>query len=194
MIRKFINEGIPSFFNNYDTGAPFQRCTFCDSKLEASDKYAVEKMINQNITLQSREIVYEYALCWECATSMGSEISDDSREAIQLLYNEHSENLIRKLDYLHSTDKYTLESWMERCSLTNKEIRLCGEFSVSAIIEHGNLVYEQAPMIVSDEFMMKLQNVLSQETKEGFEGLRNKIMDGSPSVEDLVFGPVPGLI
>ena len=151
-------------------------------------------MINQNIGLQSREIVYEYALCWDCATTMGSEISDDSKDAIQELYNEHSETVMRKLDYLHSTDKYSLESWLERCSLTGKEIRLCSEFSVSGIIEEGNLVYEQSPIVVSDEFMYILQQVLSKETKEGFDGLRDKIMDGSPSIEDLVFGPVPGLI
>jgi hypothetical protein len=194
MIRKFFNEGIPSLFNNYDTGAPFTKCTFCNEGLANKSKYVVEKMINQNIVLQSREIVYEYALCWDCAATMGSEISDDSKEAIQELYNEHSETVMRKLDYLHSTEKYSLESWLERCSLTGKEIRLCGEFSVSGIIEGGNLVYEQSPIVVSDEFMHKLQRVLSKETKEGFDRLRDKIMDGSPSIEDLVFGPVPGLM
>ncbi|MEN8696273.1 MAG: hypothetical protein ABF317_03120, partial [Bacteroidia bacterium] len=60
--------------------------------------------------------------------------------------------------------------------------------------EDGNLVFEQTPLVVSDEFMEKMQGVLSKETKEGFDGLRDKIMDGSPSVEDLVYGPVPGLL
>jgi hypothetical protein len=194
MIRKFFSDGIPSFFNNYDTGAPFTKCTFCDAALDAKSKYAIEKMINQNIALQSREIVYEYALCWNCATTMGSQLSNDSKEAIQELYKEHSETVTRKLDYLHGTEKYSLESWLERCSLTGKEIRLCSEFSVSGIVEGGNLVYEQSPIVVSDEFMHKLQQVLSKETKEGFDALRDQILDSSPSIEDLVFGPVPGLM
>lgn len=193
MIRKFLNDGIPSIFLNYDTGVPFSKCTFCDGNLDTTSKYAVEKMINQNLVLQSKEIIYEYALCWDCATTMGSDISDDSKLAIQKLYNEHSEVLMRKLDYLHATDKYTIDSWLERCSLTGKEIRLCGEYSVSCIIEGGNLVYEQTPMVVSDEFMQKLQDVLSKETKESMDGLRQKITDGTPSIEDLVYGPVPGL-
>lgn len=193
MIRKFLNDGIPSFFHNYDTGAPFTKCTFCDDSLEYKSRYAVEKMINQNIVLHTREIVYEYALCWDCATSMGTDISEDSKTAIYKMYADHSETLMRKLDYLHGTEKYSLDSWIERCSLTGKEIRLCGEFSVSGIIEDGNLVFEQAPMVVSDEFMQKLQNVLSKETKESMDGLRQKIIDGSPCIEDLVYGPVPGL-
>lgn len=194
MIRKFLNDGIPSFFHNFDTGAPFAKCTFCDENLEEKSKYAVEKMMNQNTVLQSREIIYEYALCWDCAASMGSDISEDSKAAIQLLYNQHSENIIRKLNYLHETKKYSLDSWLERCSMTGKEIRLCSEFSVSGIIEDGNLVFEQSPMVVSEDFMYKMQKVLSKETKESFDGLRDKILDGTPSVEDLVFGPVPGLI
>ena len=194
MIRKFFGDGIPSFFNNYDTGAPFTTCTFCDVELATKSKYAIEKMINQNITVQSREIVYEYALCWDCAKTMGSTVSDDSKKAIKELYNEHSETVMRKLGYLHHTEKYSLESWLERCSLTGKEIRLCGEFSVSGIVEGGNLVYEQSPIVVSDEFMHKLQQVLSKETKEGFDGLRDKILNVSPSIEDLILGHVPGLI
>ncbi|MDB4173745.1 hypothetical protein N9811_02960 [Bacteroidia bacterium] len=194
MIRKYLHDGIPTFFFNYDTGAPFTRCTFCDGKLDAYNKYIVEKHIRQNTVLHSREIVYEYALCWGCASNMGSEISDDSKQAIQQLFAAHGETLMRKVDYLHTTKQYTLDSWMERCSLTGKEIRLCSEFSASALVEDGNLVFEQTPLVVSDEFMEKMQGVLSKETKEGFDGLRDKIMDGSPSVEDLVYGPVPGLL
>jgi len=194
MIKKYLHDGVPSLFHNYDTGAPFTKCTFCDANLEEKNKYAVEKLLSQNITLKTREIVYEYAICWDCTGSIGNDISEDSKLAIQQLYTEHSEVLLRKLDYMHRTENYTIDGWLERCSLTGKEIRLCGEFSVSGIIESGNLVYEQTPMVVSDEFMEKLQGVLSQETKDSFDGLRDKIMDGSPSVEDLVFGPVPGLI
>lgn len=192
MVTKFFDNGIPSLFFNYDTGAPFSSCTFCEKKMTSETKYAVEKMIHQNTVMQIREIVYEYAMCWDCATALGGDISQESRLAIQQLYNEHGDILMRKLDYLHRTKKYTIDSWLERCSLTGKEIRNCEEFSISGIIESGNLVYEQAPMVVSGQFMQKLHDVLSEETNKGFQGLRDKITDGSPSVEDLVYGPVPG--
>jgi hypothetical protein len=46
---------------------------------------------------------------------------------------------------------------------------------------------------VSDDFMLKLQDVLSLETKESFDKFREQLVDG-PSIEDLIFSPTPGLI
>jgi hypothetical protein len=87
-----------------------------------------------------------------------------------------------------------IDSWTERCTFTGKESRLCEEFSVSGIIERGSLVYEHSPVVVSDDFMKLVQGVLSKETKETFDGLRDKILDGSPSIEDLIFSPSPGIL
>ena len=56
------------------------------------------------------------------------------------------------------------------------------------------MVFEQGPMVVSDEFMERLQDVLSVETKQAFDKIRDKVFDGSPSLEDLIFSPKPGLI
>jgi hypothetical protein len=42
--------------------------------------------------------------------------------------------------------------------------------------------------------MEKLQGVLSVETRRAFDKLRDKVFDGSPSLEDLIFSPTPGLI
>ena len=64
---------------------------------------------------------------------------------------------------------------------------------MSAIIEDNRLVYEHSPMVVSDDFMLKLQDVLSKETKESFDKFREQLVAG-PSIEDLIFSPTPGLI
>lgn len=192
-IKKFLSEGVPVFFHSYETDQPFTACTFCKLPLSRFLRYGVEKVFKQNRTLNSKEIVYEYAICWGCATSMGAEISKDSKVAISKLFEEHNTHLQHKLEYLHTTEKYILDSWLERCSLTGKETRLCEEFAVSAIIEENKLVYEHSPMVISDEFMLKLQDVLSAETKESFDRFREQLVDG-PSIEDLIFSPTPGLI
>jgi len=194
MIRKFLFDGIPSFFYQYDTETPFVRCTMCETSLVLANTYIIEKVFKQNKYLKVSEIVYEYAICLECAGAAGDEISQDSRQAITNVFNAHRDHLTMKLDYLHSTEKYNLESWLERCSFTGKEIRLCNEYAVSCIVENGNMVFEQGPMVVSDEFMEKLQGVLSAETKRAFDKIRDKVFDGSPSIEDIIFSPTPGLI
>ncbi|MDB9882794.1 hypothetical protein OAD66_06630 [Bacteroidia bacterium] len=192
--KKFLSDDIPAFFYKFDTEVPFTNCSLCDGKLSDYSKYAIEKVFKQNKILNTSEIVYEYAICWDCAQTSGSDISEDSKIAIMSLFVEHKNFISMRTDYLHANKMYNIESWIERCSLTGKEVRLCNEYAISAIIENDKLLYEHSPMVVSDEFMEKLQSVLSKETKDKFDGLRDKILDGSPSVEDLIFSPTPGVL
>ena len=103
MIRKKITSSIPSFFYSYETNAPFKHCTMCGESFTDLSRYFIEKVFKQNIVLNKSEIVYEYAICELCATSMSNEISDESKLAITQLYEAYSENLLRKIDYLHRT-------------------------------------------------------------------------------------------
>ena len=193
MSKKFLSEGVPSFFMKYDTECPFDRCTLCNSDLQEQHKYVVEKVFKQNKMLATSEIVHEYAICWECTQTAGKEVSDESRQAIVDLFSEHQIYVRMKADFLHENELYAMESWVEKCSLTGKEIRLCEEYAVSGVIENGCLVFDYSPMVVSDTFMQKLQSVLSKETKEAFDDLSEQILDGAPSLEDFIFSPTPGL-
>jgi hypothetical protein len=193
MIRKFLSDNIPELFQSYDTNEPFAHCSMCERKLLLEDRYAVEKVVKQNKVLNKSEIVYEYAICWDCVNEMSDDISEESKASILNLYESYNNNVAMKLDYLHRTEKYNIESWTERCTFTGKEIRLCNEFSVSGIIDRGGLLYEHSPMVVSDEFMEEMQGVLSKETKDSLNGLRDKILDGSPSLEDIINTPTIGI-
>ncbi len=193
MIRKKISSSIPSFFYSYDTNTPFSQCSMCNKFFNDSSRYFIEKVFKQNIVLNKSEIVYEYAICELCATSMSDEISEESKISITELYEAHSENLLRKIDYLHRTEKYSIDSWVDRCSMTGKEVRLCDEYAVNGIVENGCLVYEHTPIVISDDFVQKIQEVLSKETKDTFNDFKNQITDVSPSVEDLIFSPSPSI-
>jgi hypothetical protein len=124
---------------------------------------------------------------------MQGEISDESMQSLVRIMQQHHPQFLMKLEYLHETEKYDLDSWIETCSFTGKPIHLCDEFTVSAIIENGNLVFEQTPIAVSDQFMELIQENLSKETKESFNGLRDKINDDSPSLEDIINTPTVGI-
>lgn len=193
MIKKYLADGVPSFFFKFDTDVPFDRCTLCDELLEGK-KYIIEKHLKHNKRFGTNEIVYEYAVCEDCTTSMQGDISEESLQSITELFAEHQNQLLMKLEYLHSTEKYNIDSWLEKCSFTGLSTSQCDNFSVSAIIEDGSLVYEQTPMVVSDVFMEKVQDTLSKETKESFDGIKDKIVDGSPSIEDIIGTPTVGII
>lgn len=194
MIKKHFSEDLPKFFYNFDTNAPFTHCLVCHESLDLKGVYAVEKVMKHNRVLNSDEIVFEYAMCMDCAEDLQSEISKESMQAIAALYEEYSLNLATKLEYLHETEKYSLESWLERCSFTGKEIRLCDEYQVSAIIEDGKLVYDHSPMVVSDVFIELLQERLSEKTKGFFNDFRDKHFDLDPDLKDLINGPTVGIL
>lgn len=194
MIKKYNSEHLPDLFKSYDTKEAFSHCLICNEALEHKHRYAVEKVFKQNQLTGVSEIIYEYAICFDCATEVGDEISEESMEAIQNLYEAHSQNMMMKLDYLHSTEKYNIESWTERCSFTAKEIRLCSEYSVSGIIENGQLVYEHAPIVVSDLFMEKIQDCMSKKTRDYFDGFKDEYFDLPPELKDLINGPTVGII
>jgi hypothetical protein len=164
----------------------------CDQDLNGK-KYVIEKVFKNNKVLNSREILYEYAVCIYCTGQMQGEISDESMQSLVRIMQQHHPQFLMKLEYLHETEKYDLDSWIETCSFTGKPIHLCDEFTVSAIIENGNLVFEQTPIAVSDQFMELIQENLSKETKESFNGLRDKINDDSPSLEDIINTPTVGI-
>ena len=192
MIKKYSHESIPPFFYNYNTNSPFTKCTLCDGDLTEAP-YVIEKHLKHNIQFGTNEIVYEYAVCNACLSQKQGDISDESMASIQKLMAEHQHHLLMKLEYLHSTEKYQVESWIEKCSFTGLPANKCSSFSVSALIENHQLIFEQTPLMVSDVFQEKMQEVLSKETKESFDGLKDKILDGSPSVEDIIGTPTVGI-
>ncbi|MFY0643177.1 MAG: hypothetical protein JXR19_01785 [Bacteroidia bacterium] len=194
MIKKHLSEDIPEFLYNHDTNEPFSHCKMCGFPLEDKEAYAIEKVFKQNKKLGIREIVYEYAICMDCAGGVQDEISEESMQSLKALYDEFGLQMFMKLEYLHSTEKYNIESWTEKCSFTGKDLNTCSEFSVSAIVEGGKLVYEHAPIAVSDDFMELMQERLSKKTRDYFDGFKDEFFDLPPELKDLINGPTVGII
>ena len=194
MIKKHLSDGTPEFFYNYETGAPFTHCLMCKKDLSTAENYAIEKVLKQNRNMDAPEIIYEYAICMDCAGGMQDEISEESLQSIKDLFEEHSFNALMKLEYLHSSDIYDMKAWTERCTFTGKETRLCSEFTVTGLFENGNLVYEHGPMVVSDDFMEMIQDVLSKKTRDYFDGFRDEYFDLPPDIKDIINSPTVGII
>ncbi len=194
MIKKHLEEKLPEFLYNFDTNAPFTHCIMCNEDLNSKEAYAIEKVFKQHKGIAKPEIVYEYAICMDCASGVQDEISEESMESLKNLYEEYSLNMLMKLEYLHETEKYNIESWTERCSFTGKELRNCSEYSVSAIIEGGKMVYEHAPLAVSDEFMELVQEQMSKKTRDYFDGFKDNFFDLPPEIKNLINGPTVGII
>ena len=59
---------IPSEFYSFSSGVLFDRCIDCDKYLlEKDTEYFIEKAIRQYDGYKARDVIFEYAICFQCA-------------------------------------------------------------------------------------------------------------------------------
>ena len=191
MIKKHIASKIPDYFKSLDTGESFQTCKLCECSLDGQD-FVIEKTFKNNKVFQARELLFEYAVCMTCAKSAHQDISEESMAKIMELMSAHQSQYHMRLQLLHQNEHYDMLAWSEHCFFTGKPTRLCEEFTVSALFEKGQLIYEYSPVVVSDDFMELLQDHLSVETKKLLGGLGEELID-SPGIEDIINTPTLGV-
>ena len=75
---------IPPEFFCFETHSPFTNCLVCDKDLSKGDiDYFVEKAIKNYPDHDVADVVYEYAMCWNCVQQMNGQMSEDSMQNIQ---------------------------------------------------------------------------------------------------------------
>ena len=115
---------VPEELWSFETGAPMQRCFMCDCDLfEEGTNYLIEK------AFKGDEVLFEYAVCFECRMKLQDELS---KKSLQLIYNyfaEHVDFERRRVEFL---DRYGMDygKWVERCLVKDKSRAECAEFQV----------------------------------------------------------------
>jgi hypothetical protein len=69
---------IPTIFYNTETKAPIDRCLVCHSYLLIDTDYIIEKAIVNYPTTDSFDLIWEFAMCIDCMTSVLNEYSKQS--------------------------------------------------------------------------------------------------------------------
>ena len=76
---------IPPVFHSLETDGPFDACLRCSRPLlDGEVAYMIERVFKRD------EPIIEYAICMRCAESSSSELSDDSRQAIKIWFQERA--------------------------------------------------------------------------------------------------------
>ena len=74
-----FRQPIPSFFHAYDTGAPFRSCQVCERDLMTYTKpYVIEKAIRRYPKFDTEDVIFEYAICMDCAEEQRKQMSKES--------------------------------------------------------------------------------------------------------------------
>ena len=167
---------IPEELYNSDTHAPFDSCTICDRNLlDPSVNYSVQKAVRKIPTLQLTEVLFEYAICHNCASQERDKMSEESLGKIQSFLTEAARNR-----------GHVTNISFNQCLVTGMEISECSEYSLHAQCVGGQITDASFPFAISDVAMDQIGELLSAETIDELDNFTQKHFSGPPEFAKLL--------
>lgn len=176
------SNAIPKAFHNFETGGPFERCIDCDVYLlDGEVEYFVEKAIKSYKDFTATDVIFEYAICMNCAERMRKRMSKESMQSIQQYFTENV-NFIDRMQLMQAHPNNP-EAWMQQCLVKGTQANQLEEYQVYAHCKGKKLVTAQMPYLISGKALDEISQLLSNETLDELDGFM-----------DQHFGPPPELM
>lgn len=158
---------IPEKFWSFETGKPFTHCSLCGVDLmREGTNYLIEK------AFKKKEVLFEYALCWDCREKIMEELS---KKSLTLLTNYFNEHVDMDGHREKSLDKQGLsaEDWLSHCLIKGTPITEAEEHHICGQFVDKDIIFSGFPYALSDKAMEDVMALLSDETL----GYMNDISD-----------------
>ena len=177
---------IPKPFRSSETGKPFSNCMVCDRYLLADGiAYMIEKALRQIPEMKVKEVIFEYAICAECAAKMQQALSVESRQRINQYFQEHT-NLVNRRSQLLQTKSQRVASWINRCVIKGTPISQSREYQIMAQCDGKHLLFAYLPFALSMEAMDEMTSLLSEKSLREIDDFMGKYFTGPPEVSALL--------
>ncbi len=159
----FSAKPIPEIFHSYATGALFDRCIECDRYLLDRDiPYFIEKAIKKYEGLRGYDVIFEYAICIDCAEALRQKMSLESMQKIGE-YLEKNMNHPRRKELIEQYPDEP-EKWIDECMITGESREDASEYQIYAQCIYDRLLLPLMPYMISNTVLDKLSNLLSDKT------------------------------
>jgi hypothetical protein len=178
---------IPKVFLNSDTGAPLSHCIQCDyNVLEGDRHYMIEKIFKKYLTLETTQVLFEYAICSNCYEEMKKGLSQESMTNLSayMMTNTDFASLQQRMSE-HPDDP---EAWLTHCMIKGSAVSDLTEYQVGASFKGDRLVTNMMPpFMIGNVAMEEMNELLSKETKDEMDGFMDKNFGIPPELrKDLV--------
>lgn len=172
---------IPEIFFSAKTGSKFCECNICtENLLQENITYMVEKAYEKNIFSGELEIIFEYSVCLECAQKISLSYSKESVEKINSFFFEILTN-----DSRNKYDKNAqTEEWISKCVVFGTDKEELSGYQISGLCQGDKMIFSELPIMLGNNAVEKIQELLSEETREIMDGLKELLMP--PSVKNRV--------
>ncbi len=172
---------IPSKFYNTLTEKAFQECGICGNNLHANNlAYLIEKAYRRFPNEGGEELLFEIAVCHACARDMRTQLSEDSRKAVNNFF--YQEFMARLKELRDADDEYL----MSHCMLTGKPLAEMSEYQIYAHCQGSGMADHGAAYILSGEVVERIQNLLSEETKDQMRKFSDDHLGTPPEIQKIL--------
>lgn len=177
---------IPPIFRAHDTGSYLSRCVMCDADVLGSGQpYLIEKAIKEYPEYGTRDTVFEYAMCLNCATEMRKRLSTDSVTRMEQFFSERT-NLVERRQTLLEEEKLDVDDWVGSCIITDHRREALTEYQVCAQCQGSDMIYTYMPYMISSQALDEVQQLLSPQTKDELDDFIDNHFGLPPELKDLV--------
>ncbi len=172
---------IPQELHNSETGGLIEQCLVCHKNVvESGEPYFLEKIARNVPQLEIREVLFEYAMCMNCAESMREELSRESLEKIEQFMQGHD------LPVVNHSEEEEADYNLGICAVTEKSLNECLEFAYHAVCIGTELHPVFSPYAISDTVMDEIGDQLSQKTVDALDDFKGRHFTGPPEVAKLI--------
>ncbi len=179
----YIYTDINEQFYSDSTGQPFRKCIECEKELiESNESYFVEKAIRRYPNSDKSLTIFEFAICHTCASVRQQQMSAESAQAIQTYFMNKQRYRFLNPDVLQKDNG---SSMITTCIFSNEDIGQCEEFQIVGEFNGKQMKIGQLPIAISGKEIEAISEILSEETKGGFDDFIGTHFSGPPELAEL---------
>lgn len=171
---------IPEKFHNSLKDQPFTHCKMCEKELiDSKEGYLIEKAFRRFPENNGEELIFEIAICMDCAMKMRAQLSRESIKNVNRYFQERTQERSAEMG------RFSEDELMNTCLLSGRPIEDTEEYQLYAHCRGGEISPMGGFYMLSGEVIEEIQDVLSPETKDELNRFSDDHLGTPPELQKL---------
>lgn len=147
----------------------------------SNSEYFIEKAYRRFVDNQGEELLFEVAICMDCAFSMRSTLSKESVSNIQNFFFKQA---IKRRSTMDDPEGF-MENPLRECLLNGKSVDEMKEYQIYAHCRGQEISMDGGYYLLSDDIIEEIQSLLSKETRDELERFSDDNFGIPPELQKL---------
>lgn len=178
---------IPKDFYQKEDDSLVEACKVCGQYLlDEETPYLLEKAIKKFSSIKAEEVIFEMAICLNCAQQAQSAISKQSKIDVEAFLSSPriKDNILQAME----KGFFEEDVMLNYCMVTGMSKDDIEEFQIMAHCTGRHLTEGSQAFMISSEGLEEIQSILSKETKDELERFREENFGVPPEFEHIFNG------